>query len=70
MPKIEKEFDAVQMMRSIRDRISDEIVGMTLEEEQTYIRERLRNASKTGAVSSDNEGFPTPGRVARATKER
>jgi len=33
MRRTEKKFDAVAMMRSIRDRISAEIEGMTLEEE-------------------------------------
>ena len=45
MARTEKQFDAVQMMRSIRDRISEEIKGMTFEEEQAYIREGLRDAS-------------------------
>ena len=45
MARTEKQFDAVQMMRSIRDRISEEIKGMTFEEEQAYICERLRDAS-------------------------
>jgi hypothetical protein len=33
----EKKFDAVAMMRSIRDRISAEIEGMTLEEELEWL---------------------------------
>ena len=33
----EKEFDAVAMMRSIRDKISSEIEGMTLEEELEWL---------------------------------
>ena len=45
MARTEKQFDAVQMMRSIRDRISEEIKGMTFDEEQAYIREGLRDAS-------------------------
>ena len=45
MTKIEKSFDAVQMMRSMRDRISEEISGMTFEEQQTYIHERLKDES-------------------------
>jgi hypothetical protein len=35
--KAEKKFDAVAMMRSIRDRISAEIEGMTLEEELAWL---------------------------------
>ena len=45
MAKIDKPFDAVQMMRSIRDRISKEISGMSFAEEQTYIQKRLRDES-------------------------
>ena len=37
MSRIEKKFDAVAMMRSIRDRISAEIEGMTLEEELEWL---------------------------------
>ena len=33
----EKEFDAVAMMRAIRDKISAEIEGMTLEEELEWL---------------------------------
>lgn len=45
MAKAEKQFDAVQMMRSIRDRMSEDIRDMTFEEEQAYIRQRLRDKS-------------------------
>ena len=69
MAKVEKKFDAVQMMRSIRDRISGEIDGMSFQEQQTYIRKRLRDASKTRVVSCGNEGFPTPSRLARPTRD-
>ena len=37
MSKAEKKFDAVAMMRSIRDRVSAEIEGMTLEEELAWL---------------------------------
>lgn len=37
MSKTEKKFDAVAMMRSIRDRISAEIEGMTLEQELAWL---------------------------------
>jgi hypothetical protein len=40
MRRTEKKFDAVAMMRSIRDRISAEIEGMTLEEELTWLASR------------------------------
>jgi len=37
MSKTSKKFDAVSMMRSIRDKISAEIDGMTLEEELAWL---------------------------------
>ena len=37
MSKTTKEFDAVAMMRSARDKISAEIDGMTLEEELRWL---------------------------------
>lgn len=37
MSKNEKKFDAVAMMQSIRDRVSAEIEGMTLEEELAWL---------------------------------
>jgi hypothetical protein len=40
MSKSEKKFDSVAMMRSIRDKISAEIEGMTLEEELMWLASR------------------------------
>ena len=37
MSKTEKKFDAVEMMRSARDKISAQIEGMTLEEELEWL---------------------------------
>lgn len=37
MPRTEKDFDAVAMMRTIRDKVSAEIEGMTLEEELAWL---------------------------------
>ena len=37
MSRNEKEFDAVAMMRSIRERLSAEIEGMTLEQELAWL---------------------------------
>jgi len=39
--KKEKTFDAVKMMREIRDKISAETQNMTFEELKAYIRQRL-----------------------------
>jgi hypothetical protein len=41
MKKNEKAFDAVQMMRQSRDRLSAQCKDMTFEEQKQYIRERL-----------------------------
>jgi len=37
MNENDKKFDAVAMMRSARDKISEEIEGMTLEEELAWL---------------------------------
>ncbi len=37
MSRTEKQFDAVRMMRSIRDKMSAEIEGMTLEQELAWL---------------------------------
>ena len=39
--KKEKAFDAVKMMREIRDRISSETENMTFEELKEYIKKQL-----------------------------
>lgn len=45
----EKKFDSVKMMRDIRDSISRDIQGMTLEEEKEYLT-RLISGSKDQAA--------------------
>ncbi|MBE2278854.1 MAG: hypothetical protein IAE91_00545 [Ignavibacteriaceae bacterium] len=40
--KKEKDFDAVKMMREIRDKISEETVNMNFEELKKYMNERLK----------------------------
>ena len=40
----EKAFDAVKMMRELRDRISRDIQGMTLEEEKEYLARLIASA--------------------------
>jgi hypothetical protein len=43
----EKTFDAVKMMREIRDRISQETEDMTFEQLKAYIKEKLtKNKAK------------------------
>jgi CO dehydrogenase/acetyl-CoA synthase beta subunit len=39
--KKEKQFDAVKMMRDIRDKISSETQNMTFDELKVYIKEKL-----------------------------
>jgi hypothetical protein len=39
-----KTFDAVKMMRDIRDKISEETQNMTLEQLKKYIADRLKNS--------------------------
>lgn len=39
--KTDKQFDAVKMMRDIREKISSETQDMTFEELKTYIKQRL-----------------------------
>lgn len=43
MSRTEKKFDAVAMMRSVRDRVSAEIEGMTLEEELAWLASQELN---------------------------
>ncbi len=43
MKKNKKSFDAVHMMRRIRDSLSEQCKDMTFEEQKQYMRERLSN---------------------------
>jgi len=43
MTKKEKQFDAVKIMRDIRDKISSETQGMTFDELKAYIKQKLDN---------------------------
>ena len=42
--KKEKKFDAVKMMRKIREKISIETQNMTFEELKKYIESKLKNS--------------------------
>jgi hypothetical protein len=48
--KKEKDFDAVQLMRSLREQLSQETAGMSFEEEKEHIRSRIKS---TGEQSAD-----------------
>ncbi len=41
MRKSEKNFDAVKMVRQIRDRLSEQFKDMDFQEQKQYIREHL-----------------------------
>ena len=65
MSRTEKKFDAVAMMRSIRDRISAEIEGMTLEEELEWLASQeledpfLKRLRDRAAQQADAAGAAT-----------
>ena len=52
MKKSEKPFDAVEMMREIRDKLSLQFQEMSFEEQQQYLRERLRVKPKPRRAGS------------------
>ena len=63
MSQTEKKFDAVRMMRSIRDKMSAEIEGMTLEQELAWLASqelhdpflrRLRDRAAQQADAADD----------------
>ena len=43
--KTEKSFDAVKMMRQIRDKISEETKDMSFEEFKAYVNEKLSESN-------------------------
>lgn len=49
--KTEKPFDAIKMMREIRDKMSREIMNMTYEEERAYL-DKLLEASKKDTATA------------------
>jgi hypothetical protein len=68
MSKTEKKFDAVEMMRSARDRISAEIEGMTLDEELAWLASQeiddpfLKRLRDRAAQPADAADRPSAGR--------
>jgi hypothetical protein len=52
MKKSKKPFDAVKMMREIRDKLSLRFQEMSFEEQQQYMRERLRVKAKSRRAGS------------------
>jgi len=47
--KKEKEFDAVELMRSLREQLSRETAEMSFEEEKEYIRNRIKTSGEQSA---------------------
>lgn len=60
MAKIEKSFDAVWMMRTIRDELNQRMRGMTFAEEQAYTRHR-RHSRSTGPLTGAGAARQGPG---------
>lgn len=50
--RMEKQFDAVQLMRDLREKLSREVEGMSYEEEKEYIRKRVQSRSGSSQGSS------------------
>ena len=66
----EKAFDSVRLMRSIRNDLNEQMRGMTFEEQQAYIRERLGSGS-TDRPSERGGARPVPdGHVSDGTGRR
>ena len=55
-PRSDRTFDAVQMMRQIRDRLSRQIKDMDFEQEQHFIEERLRDSPFENSTAAAREG--------------
>jgi hypothetical protein len=51
----EKQFDAVQLMRNLREKLSREVEGMSYEEEKEYIRKRVQLKSASSRGNSPEE---------------
>lgn len=70
MAKNEKTFDAVRLMRSIRSDLNEQMRGMTFDEQQAYIRERLGSGSTYPASERGRARRLRGGHVADGTDRR
>ena len=52
-----KTFDAVKLMRELRDKLSQEMANMTPEERVRYIREKAASTA-LGRIMVENESRP------------
>ena len=55
MKKSEKPFDAVQMMRQLRDRLSEQMKDMNFEAQKRYMKEWLAVARPSQAPQPESE---------------
>jgi hypothetical protein len=70
----QKSFDAVRCMREIRDALSREFQGMSFEEKQRYIRERVHvhpteDSSGKYAAQPADAGDGGPGILSEHSKD-
>lgn len=68
MKKAKKEFDAVSMMREIRDRLSGQIEGMSFEEEKRFIREHVPQPKARRSNKPPDTASQPSSRAQRRTK--
>ena len=61
METSDKQFDAVRMMRSLRDALGEQLRGLTFEEQREYLRNRLRSPTARSLFrdASDNPRAPS-----------
>ena len=55
--KKEKDFDAVKMMREIRDQLSREIMNMTHAEERAYLKKLIAEGRRKNAPQGEPAGL-------------
>ena len=62
MKKREKPFDAVRMMREIRDKLSEQCKEMTFEEQKQYMSQRLSGKTTQMQPVASGSHPPVPSR--------
>jgi thermostable 8-oxoguanine DNA glycosylase len=55
MEKSKKRFDAVALMRKIRDKMSRDVEGMSYEEQKHFLKDRFRLGREKETVGSDED---------------
>jgi hypothetical protein len=56
--KSKKQFDAVKMMREIRDRLSKDFMNMNYEEQKRYIRQNVKHKIRAAKEVEQNVNVP------------